>query len=62
MAKQKTRFVRALEMPNIPACTPQPDLSTVEKKNAFYNSDEYKNMTTAEKCRLQGDGFINDYD
>jgi len=41
---------------------PRPDLSTVEKRNAFYNSDEYRNMTTAEKCSVQGDGFINDYD
>jgi len=40
----------------------RPDLSTVEKRNAFYNSDEYRNMTTAEKCAVQGDGFINDYD
>jgi hypothetical protein len=40
----------------------RPDLSTVEKRNAFYNSDEYRNMTTAEKCVVQGDGFINDYD
>ncbi|MEL7086940.1 MAG: hypothetical protein AAGL98_00615 [Planctomycetota bacterium] len=40
----------------------RPDLSTVEKRNAFYNSDEYRNMTTEEKCWLQGDGFINDYD
>lgn len=41
---------------------PRPDLSTVEKRNAFYNSDEYRDMTTAEKCRVQGDSFINDYD
>ena len=40
----------------------RPDLSTVAKRNAFYNSDEYRNMTTAEKCAVQGDGFINDYD
>lgn len=39
----------------------KPDLSTVEKRNAFYSSDKYKNMTTAEKCTLQG-GFLNDYD
>lgn len=41
---------------------PKPDLSTVEKRNAFYGSDKYRNMTTAEKCAVQGDGFINDYD
>ena len=41
---------------------PRPDLSTIEKRNAFYSSDEFKNMTTAEKCAAQGDGFINDYD
>lgn len=41
---------------------PRPDLSTVEKRNAFYNSDRYRNMTTEEKCWVQGDGFINDYD
>lgn len=40
----------------------QPDLSTVEKRNAFYSGDKYKNMTTAEKCAVQGDGFLNDYD
>lgn len=40
----------------------KPDLSTVEKRNAFYSSDEYKNMTTAEKCAVQGDGTVNDYD
>lgn len=40
----------------------KPDLSTVEKRNAFYSSDEYRNMTTEEKCWVQGDGFINDYD
>lgn len=44
------------------AIGPKPDLSTVEKRNAFYGSDEYRNMTTAEKCAVQGDGFINDYD
>lgn len=38
------------------------DLSTVEKRNAFYSSDEYRSMTTAEKCAAQPDGFINDYD
>ncbi len=38
------------------------NLDTVAKRNAFYSSDEYKNMTTAEKCIFQGDGFINDYD
>jgi hypothetical protein len=47
--------------PPQPAKT-RPDLSTVEKRNAFYSSDEYRNMTTAEKCAVQGDGFINDYD
>lgn len=41
---------------------PRPDLSTVEKRNAFYNSDAYRNMTTAERCAVQGDCFINDYD
>jgi len=41
---------------------PRHDLSTVAKRNAFYSSDEYRNMTTAEKCAVQGDGFINDYD
>lgn len=41
---------------------PRPDLSTVAKRNAFYSSDEYRHMTTAEKCAVQGDGFINDYD
>lgn len=40
----------------------QPDLSSVEKRNAFYGSEEYRNMTTAEKCAVQGDGFLNDYD
>ena len=42
--------------------SPRPDLSTIAKRNAFYNSDGYRNMTTAEKCAVQGDGFINDYD
>lgn len=41
---------------------PRPDLSTVDKRNAFYSSEEYRNMTTAEKGAIQGDGFINDYD
>lgn len=41
---------------------PRPDLSTVEKRNAFYNSDEFRNIASAEKCVVQGDGFINDYD
>ncbi|KGT75838.1 hypothetical protein MA20_32130 [Bradyrhizobium japonicum] len=41
---------------------PRPDLSTVAKRNAFYSSEEYRNMTTAEKCAVQGDGFLNDYD
>lgn len=45
-----------------PQSKPRPDLSTVEKRNAFYSSEEYRNMTTAEKCAVQGDGFINDYD
>lgn len=34
----------------------------IKQRNAFYSSDRYKNMTTAEKCAVQGDGFINDYD
>jgi hypothetical protein len=48
--------------PTSQSTKPRPDLSTVKKRNAFYNSDEYRNMTTAEKCWVQGDGFINDYD
>lgn len=40
----------------------RPDLSTVAKRNAFYASDEYRSMTTAEKCALQRDWTINDYD
>jgi hypothetical protein len=34
----------------------------IEKRNAFYSSDEYRNMTTAEKCATQREGFLNDYD
>jgi hypothetical protein len=34
----------------------------IEKRNAFYRSDTYRNMTTAEKCAVQDDGFLNDYD
>lgn len=45
-----------------PPARPRPDLSSVEKRNAFYGSDEYKNMTTAQKCAAQDDGFLNDYD
>ena len=45
-----------------PRPTRRPDLSTVEKRNAFYSSEEYRTMTTAEKCAVQGDGFINDCD
>jgi hypothetical protein len=41
---------------------PKPDLSSVEKRNAFYGSEKYRNMTTAEKCAVQGDAFLNDYD
>ncbi len=41
---------------------PSRDLSTPEKRNAFYGSAEYRDMTTAEKCVVQGDGFINDCD
>lgn len=40
----------------------KPNLSTIEKRNAFYNSDEFRNMTTEEHGWVQGDGFINDYD
>lgn len=40
----------------------RPDMSTVAKRNAFYSSQEYRDMTTAEKCAVQRDGFINDYD
>jgi hypothetical protein len=43
-----------------PPVKTRPDLSTVERRNAFYNSDEYRNMTTAEKCWVQRDGFINE--
>jgi hypothetical protein len=41
---------------------PRLDLSTIEGRNTFYNSDEYQNMSTAEKCAVQRDGFTNDYD
>jgi len=53
---------RALAPAVRPGQEKRPDLSTVEKRNAFYSSEEYRNMTTAEKCVVQGDGFINDYD
>lgn len=64
--RQAKRFADAMismfDVRRVSAAPQKPDLSTVEKRNAFYNSDEYRNMTTAEKCGVQGDGFINDYD
>ena len=45
------------------SCTPeQAAISVARERKAMTDRERYYNMTTEERCRLQGDGFINDYD
>lgn len=40
----------------------QAAIGVARERKAMDDRESYKHMTTAEACRRQGDGFLNDYD
>lgn len=66
----RKRLIEVLNAGEVALNEPQPTQVTADQaaedvrreREAKAERDRYAKMTTAEKCAVQGDGFINDYD
>lgn len=55
------RVARALEQCET-VTSEQAAIDVKREREAMEERKRYEQMSTAERCKLQGDGFINDYD